>query len=211
MNTAAEFEAAFPEPHVILGVRLLPLSIGRYRLLKRFNSPFVSEEENTADLKATIGELLFALLICGMKCAEFREILENGDVETECKRMGKNLVKISAAKNFSALEEIGMFQSFIAESSKLPWHVIREGNNTQESPSHWSHGIEVVLRSKIGWTQIEIEEEPIAKALCDFFKYSEGEGFVKLISHDNYNLMQADAQSNADAFEDMVKEAEACL
>lgn len=210
MNIAAEFQAALPEPHVILGLRLLPLSLGRYRLLKRFNSPFVSEEQEELSLNKICGELFFALLICGLRCDEFRSLMEAGRLEKEVKRWAKRAQKlIRKTSGFHIFQPIEQFKKYLTESTDLPWKVVSISNIDVESVSHWSHSVEVLLRSRAGWSQEEIEEEPISKALCDFFKLLESEGSVRLMSHESYAEVESFGQNNADILLKFQKEMEA--
>ena len=211
MNIAAEFKAAMPEPHTVLGLRLLPLSIGRYRLLKRFNSPFVSEDDVEMSLNSIVGELVFALIVCGLRCDEFENLIDTGKIEKECRRFNKNFVRlVKKTKGFNLFEHVEKFKSYISESTDLPWVVVQNSEPSGESASHWSHGIEVTLRSEVGWTPEEIEEKPLAKGLCDYFKHLEMHGSVTLVSHEDHAIMESFGNENAKilmAFEQSAKEA----
>lgn len=212
---AAEFNAAMPEPHTILGLRLLPLSIGRYRLLKRFDSPFVDDEKRELTIEDMIKELIFALVVCGLPCAEFNALLNEPQttasrllgfpvgLERECKRFGKVIQKvIKRTPNFSIFESLGEFREYLNEAQSVPWHVSRLGEES-ESVSHWSHNIEIVLRSRIGWSQEEVDEQPLQKGLCDFFKFLEGEGAVRLMTHEDWAVLEAEGEANSLALEKM--------
>jgi hypothetical protein len=58
MNHAAYYQAAVPEPHVILGLRLLPFSLGHRILLARIGSAFYSGGEVSYD------DLASSVFIC---------------------------------------------------------------------------------------------------------------------------------------------------
>ncbi len=209
---AAEFKAALPEPHTILGLRLLPLSLGRYRLLKRFNCPFV--EDDQADLSANrlCHELFFALVVCGLPVREFKRLLDTGRLQKECARFGKRARKEIRHRNgFSIFDELAHFKRYLDDGTAMPWKVIpRAAGIEATSVSHWSHSVEVTLRSKIGWTVEEIDEESMAKALCDFFKYLESENAVSLVTHEDFAELEKVGGANADillAFEAAAKKA----
>ncbi len=205
--SAAEFTAALPEPHTILGLKLLPLSLGRYRLLKRFDSPFVDDEDRKITTEEMIRELIFALIICGLPCAEFNELLLKDGIKKECERFGKIIRKVvRKTKHFNMLDCLGQFKEYLEAAQSIPWHPMKMDGLESESISHWSHNVEVVLRSRINWSQKEIEEAPMQKALCDFFKYLEGEGAVRLISHEDYAALCAMGEANANALEKMNEE-----
>ena len=206
MSYTAEFQAAMPEPHVILGLRLRPLSLGRYRLLKRFDSPFVSDDVKELDLPTVTSELFFALVICGLPCREFADLETSGKLHRQLRRWGRRVRKyIKREKYFSILEKAEAFKRYLAEGSNVPWVIMEKQGNGEVSPTHWSHTIEVMLRSKAGWTLAEIEEEPLTKALADFFKYMESEGAVKLVDPDVYQQLKAEAAQNGAVFDAILK------
>jgi len=201
---AAEFTAALPEPQIILGLRLWPLSLGRYRLLKRFESPFVDESPREISVQELTNELFFALLICGLPVSEFKSYLMQPKLlAKQAKRFGKIAGKHTKQKGFSILPCFEQFKIYCAEATAMPWHPLSNSRtNEAESISHWSHSMEICLRSNAGWTAEEIEEEPMAKAMTDFFKYMESQGSVRLISHEDYSAMEAHGEANAKAFEE---------
>ena len=201
MLIAAEFQAALPEPHAILGLRLLPLSLGRYKLLKRFGSPFVDDEVKEIGVEQLTRELFFALLVCGLEVEEFENLFNHPQkLAKEARRFGKKAGKIiKRTKNFSILEPINSFRKYLTEGSSAPWVVLSSNNNSETSIAHWSTSIEVVLRYKIRWTDEKINEDPLTEALTHFFRYCELEGMVKLYDHEVWQGLQAEAKSNGEA------------
>lgn len=202
MNAASEFAASFQEPHVILGLRLLPLSLGRYRLLKRFDCPFVADETRDVGLKELTNELFFALLVCGLPCREFVELIQSPNLKRHLKKWGRKVDKIIARdKHFSILEKIEAFKKYLADGSEIPWKILFKNDNSEASPTHWSSSISVTLRSKLGWTDDKIEEDPLSEAMADYFKFMEGEGVVKLVDPLAYEEMERIGRANAAALE----------
>ena len=80
---------------------------------------------------------------------------------------------------------------------------------TDYSHTHWSESVEVVLRGQLGWTKDEIEEEPLTKALADYFKHMENQGNVRLMPHELYDSMIVEGESNAAALEKLAARQEA--
>src|SRR6266567_4042116 len=160
---AAYFQAAVPEPYVIFGLRLLPLSLGRYRLLHRFGCAFVADGE----AKATMQDLLMGIVICSLPVPDFLELLESPRFGREMKRLGRRInMEMRADPHFSLLAKFGLFQRYIIENSRCP----RYWDEQEERPgsgAHWSHNLEIALRSNLGWTLQEVNEAPLAKALVD--------------------------------------------
>jgi len=207
-NATSEFNAAFPPQTTVLGVRLLPLSLGRYRIMKWADVAFVSDEERGAT-----GEDLFtAIAICGMTCADFKRLVSERRLEKEMHKWGKSLRKrIRKEKGFNLFEKFGLFKNYIEEGQKIPWVAlsIQKDETTDYTHTHWAESVEVVLRGQLGWTKLEIEEEPLSKALTDYFKHMENQGNVRLMPHDLYAQMVSEGEANAAAFEKLAARQEA--
>lgn len=195
-----------PEPHVILGLRLLPLSLGRYRLLKRFDCPFVADDERSLDLEILTSELFFALAVCGFPCREFEEHVADGTLKDELAEWSALLTdQIASEKHFSIIEKAEHFKRYISEGSRIPWEILEKQTQCESSPTHWSLAIETTLMSKMGWTEEMIEERPLTKALSYFFKFMESEGAVKLVDPEVWAARQVEAQANGNALAEMMK------
>ncbi len=197
-----------PIPPVICGRQMKTLSIGRYRLLKRFKSAFVAD----GDATATAGDLLVSILICSMELDEFFKMVGSPDFGKQLDRwgrkfgffppryfkfplVGKLLYKlVGAAKDNADLVyltgEIGKFQQYIQENSKSP-HYWDKSENDRASGAHWSQSVEVVLRGQVGWTKDEIDSEPLNKAIWDFYKHMEQNGLVELMTAEEIADMNA--------------------
>ena len=196
---AAYFKAAIPEPFRILGLALRPLSLGRYLLLRRFDCAFVAESE----VSAGISDLLLGLVICSMRVDEFLAAAESHELGPDVRRWGKRVCPQSWLgclpwvgkwwrKNHTcdALEKMRLFQRYIAAGSAVPkyWD---ECEDQRVSGSHWSHGVEVILRGELGWSREEIDEAPLSKALADYFKFAENQGLVRLMTDYEIELIEA--------------------
>lgn len=184
------FKQVFPEPYRILGLRLLPLSVGRYRLLKRHECAFVAEGEASAG----IPDLLIGVLICSMRVDEFNDFANSPQFAREIKRWSKRILPFSwlgalpwIGKRWRAkcapiiTEKMALFQKYIEEAQKIPMYSMME-NSPRQNSSHWSHSIEVSLRSEQHWTTDEINEQPLSKALADYFRLAESNGSLTLIT-----------------------------
>jgi hypothetical protein len=76
-----------PEPFQILGLKILPLSIGRYRRMARHGVAFVSETQAKADGK----DLLLGVLICSMTCSDWDELAVSGKLQKVISRWMKEI------------------------------------------------------------------------------------------------------------------------
>ena len=194
MKTPSYFEAAIPEPFRILGLTLKPLSLGRYRLLKRFDCAFVADEEKSA----TIPDLIIGVLICSMRCDEFLKWAQSPDFGKDIRKWSKRVVQIGPIgwigrwlipplgrwwrkrHSFCAVEKMQLFQRYIREGQVIPKFWINDDGG-ESSGSHWAHSVETVLRAQ-GWSGEEIDEEPLNRALADYFKFAESKGMIRLMS-----------------------------
>lgn len=195
------FRAAFPDPYRILGLSLLPLSLGRYRLLKRFGCAFVAE----GVARAEAGDLLLGVVICSMRCQGFLDFLEAKNFRRQISRWGRRvspfpwigyLPWIGKAwrdrYSFNLLEKLNLFKRYIEEAQTVPNYISTSAGDRQ-SKSHWSDNVEIVLRSELGWTREEIEEAPLSKALNDYFNHAERQGLVVILTDDDLQAAEANA------------------
>jgi len=201
---AAYFSAAIPEPYRILGLELKPLSLGRYKTLKRFGCAFVADGE----AKATVQDLLLGLVVCSTRVDEFLVSLRSGEAEKDIRRWGRKVCPFAwlgmlpyigkywrKNHSFNIVEKMGLFKSYLEEGSKAPkyWD---ESTDNRQSGAHWSHSLEVTLRGELGWTEEEINESPLTKALADYFRYAESNGLVRLMTEDEIAMIETMETSN---------------
>jgi len=201
--SAAYFQAAVPEPFRILGLSLRPMSIGRYRLMQRFNVAFVAD----GPAKAGIADLLLGILICSMRCDEFKAWANSPSFARDVRRWSRQINPAPFVGRlpwvgrlwrdrhaFNVYEKIALFKRYLKTSYKTPlyWDLTQ---NDRVSGAHWSQSIEITLRSKVGWSKEEIDEEPLSKALMDFYKFAENEGAIQLMSDQEIELLKASGLS----------------
>ncbi|HEV2210857.1 MAG TPA: hypothetical protein VG167_18950 [Verrucomicrobiae bacterium] len=183
---AAYFQAAIPEPVRIFGLRLLPLSLGRYRLLCRFGCAFVADGEALA----TAGDLLLGILICSMRCAEWLEFVESPESGDELAKLGQRIeLEVAADPYFNLLEKFGLFKNYI-EGACLQPKYWEEKEDEGPSGAHWSQSLEVTLRSELGYSTEDIEEGPLSKALADFYKHAENHGLIRLMTDEEIRQVE---------------------
>lgn len=203
-NPASEdyFSRAIPEPYCILGLKLRPLSVGRYRLLKRFNVAFVADEA----AEATVQDLLLGVLICSMRVEEFVEFAASPNFTKEVRRWSRAIFPhpwICALPfigkwwrgrhAFNIVEKMNLFERYIADAQKIPRYTMRH-NSPSTNQAHWSHNIEICLRSELGWTGEEINEQPLSKALADYFRHAENQGTIRVLSDEDFEMADYNAK-----------------
>ena len=195
---AAYFQAAIPEPFRILGLALKPLSLGRYRLLKRFGCGFVADGNE----EVGIADLLLGLVICTHRVDEFMELVTSLRLNREVKTWARKISPLPflsripvlgkwwrKGHSFNVIEKMMLFKRYIEEGSVVPkyWD---ETENPKTSGAHWSLAVEIALRGELGWSGEEINELPLTKALEDYFKWAENQGLVSLMTEEEIAKME---------------------
>lgn len=192
-SSADYFTRAIPDPVRILGLQLRPLSVGRYRLLHRFQVAFVAEGEASAG----VSDLLLGILICAMRVDDFLQFAGSPQFHPDVRRWSRRVFPHPwlcwlpwfgpwwrRTRGFNVVEKIALFQNYIAEAQRIPRYTLKN-NSPQTNTSHWSHSIEICLRSELGWTAEEINEAPLSKALADYFRHAESNGLVILLTDED--------------------------
>jgi hypothetical protein len=191
MNNAADyFAAAIPEPFQILNLRLLPFSLGRYRLLRRLECAFVAEEETNA----TISDFIIGVLACSMPVKEFLAFANSKQFHKEVRRWSRKVTPLPwlcafpfigkywrNKFSFNLLEKINLFKRYLTEGSQMPEYWVKEDDNSVGG-IHWAQSLDMALRSQLGWTDAEIEEEPLGEAFMAVLALGEANGRIQLIS-----------------------------
>ncbi len=210
LHHADYFSQIFQVPPFICGRQLKTLSIGRYRMMSRFKVAFAADDVRPA----TAGDLLMGVLICSMEIKEFSDFASHPSFRRKVEQWGRQFgffepVLFERTLNprfffgsmfhwmFKKLwpaeydrqdieyltQETQKFQDYIKEGSTAPdyWD---ESPDSRASAAHWSQSIEVVLCGNLNWTAEMINEEPLGKALWDYFKFMENQGLVRLMSKD---------------------------
>jgi len=197
-----------PEPWQILGLRLRPFSLGHYKLLRRFGCAFVSETSEPA----TRGDLLLGVLICSMPVGEFAAMVDDAKPLRGSARLKEWLRCLwykqpLPANDFEAAlrawgRKVGifnlnnraqMFKDYIEQQSTVPKYW--EERSGGSSGAHWAQCLEVTLRSKLGWTQTDIDTQPLCKAFADYFKHAENEGAIKLMTPDEITFIESQKEA----------------
>lgn len=198
------FSRDIPEQYQILGLKLLPLSIGRYRRMARYGIGFVSESKSNANGQ----DLLLGVLICSMSCKAWDalaltdktpKIISSWMKQVNAAppfylrgRVGRSIARTWVGKrwrekhSFNLLEKCRLFKEYIEDAQQFPKYILHK-NSDRTSVSHWSHNIEVILRGELGWTRDEIEERALSNAIADYFKHMENNGILTILTDKDFD------------------------
>ena len=191
------FNASYPEPWVILGIRLRPFSFGHYLKLRQFDNAFVAEDSRNA----TLGDLLLGVAVCSMSSDPDPSrdefwcwITEPAKFHWMAWLMGKKPLAPSerdilkwgktCKTDVDLAEKCKMFQNYLEEHSKSPSYWILKEGGGKNSGAHWSHAIIHSLCARSGYTQQQAYNVPMSKALMDFYRSAEEEGVVRLMTEE---------------------------
>ncbi len=197
-----EFVQAIPEPFQILGLRLLPLSIGRYRRLARHECAFVASGKS----EATVGDLLLGLVICSMRCDEFDALVVAPGFAKDLKAWSQKVMPTPIASkvkwiyvlwnasplskrwrnkhDVNLLEKFELFKRYIAEAQAMP-RFYSKATSGKTSAAHWVDNVEMVLRSELNWTSEEVNEQPLSKALADWCNWAHANDHIEMFTDED--------------------------
>jgi len=191
-NIPEYFTALLPESYIIGGLQLEPFSIGHYIILSRYNSPFVSCEQEIS----TAGDLLFAIAVC---CRTFEQAISFVRNEEEAKLWMEEY----AAKIVSECEKENVvidwqakmvdFMFYIKEHLNKPTVIDRNhGITSTEQPSgmNFHQSLIITLTSKGGYTYSQTMNAPYSQALFDYYAVAEKEGAVRFANEDEKLLLE---------------------
>ncbi len=199
MPTSDYFKSAYPDGWQILGISVLPFSLGHYFKLKRLGCAFVSDDSQ----QARLGDLLTGIMVCsmpsdpdiskdqfwtwfnakegGLRWKFYRAVARlwgkqaMTPAERDIFKWGQRIGK------FDFPAKVAMFASYVKENTEPPgfWEKDTAG---ETQGGHWSHGILHALTAKCGYSLHEAYNAPMGKAIADFYKYAESEGAGRLMT-----------------------------
>lgn len=183
MKHAALFRAAFPDPHVCLGLELKDLSLGHLFLLHRLESPFVGKAESV-----TYEDLALAVFICSRSYEEAKDGLRADNLPQFMAHWARLLTRshgflfhvgLRKPVKIDIAEKAKAFAEYIAEGMRCPDYCAAEEDG-KAADIEALQSIRVCLLCKTNLTDSEIMNRPFAFTLWDFFTVGAMEGRVNL-------------------------------
>jgi len=168
-----------PNRYVILGVKLKPLSLGHYILMRRLEVAYATDTQSSV----AFSDFVLALLICSMTYEEFVDYLDRPDFIKNLQRESKNMTKvIKRDKTFNLFDKMSMFQNYLKEGTKTPLYWEGDNQSNTTSGAHWSQTLFTTAVSELGYTRSQALNVPLIQLFNDFFKYGEAQGAVQLMT-----------------------------
>jgi hypothetical protein len=162
-------ENILPAPFTVLGKKLRPFSIGRAILLQRFDCYPVTDFE----------KLITAVVICSRPCKDVLATLEDKWLPIKIRLWAFRLGR------FDPMAKIVFFNQYLRAYSSCPNVFSEDSFNDDCVPgAPFLQHMRVLLRAEVGWTQEEINEEPLSQAYWDYFTYWEMKDKVRIIQEE---------------------------
>jgi hypothetical protein len=185
MSSLDEYvSACLPAPRTIAGVRVRPHSLGAALLLHRVGSPFVDLQNKNPGA----GDCLLALFILSRPFAEAAVALNSTGCKAWMDKQSKRLLK-------SPVDHIDLqIAGHIAQGGSAPrfW----PGSGRQPG-APTIQVIKITLLAKLGFTETEALDMPLAQANWDYCAFWEMEGGLKLYNEEDLALIEANKQLRA--------------
>jgi hypothetical protein len=188
------------DPTYILGLRMIPLSLGHILLFQRLDLPFYNQYN---DNQISPEDLIIGTLICSMTYKEFMEMantkvvsfwsIENiksfgrayyysskyGYIGWQVRRWSNTVSKHK--NNVNLFFENNKFINYLTTKDKEPMILnINDEQKTSQSP--WVLNLLNVLISNLHYSYEDALEIPYLRALWEYFKYCESQGAIEFVN-----------------------------
>lgn len=190
---ASEYETflrlALPEPTVILGQELLPLSVGHLLYLDKLGLlPAIKPEE-----------IVMAVLICTRETADIIPTIQDPWLWLKIRVW---LFRHSPIRAIDWTEKMVTFSDYISEGTETPSTMsLAEGgkNSLAESGTPFLQHIKATLQSRLNYSPAEAMDCPYVQAMWDYYAFHESEGNILVCDREHRKEMKKQADRNHDA------------
>lgn len=179
-----------PTP-IILGLKLLPFSLGMAILLKAADSKFLSGGLDKLTTKEIIVELVFGILVCSTTYDDFNEEINNGQFDKYVKKYVQELVgEINSSKEFNIFDKISQFANYLKAGTVAPLYEIKESdkNSVSSNPIEPEEAIISTLMTDCGYTRNECLQLPLTETLSAYLLHAFKQGAIDLVGKDVFAL-----------------------
>lgn len=180
-----------PTP-TILGLRLMPYTLGHSIILKSANSKFITGGLRDCENRELIAELVFALLVCSTSYDDFKqEVYQDRFSSYLTEYVNRLTAEIAGSKEFNLFEKINAFASYLRNGTSTPlYYVTEDSNEIKNNPIEFEEAIVSTLMSECNFTRDECLNLPLVETLSAFLLYAHKQGTVELISKDVWELKE---------------------
>ena len=173
MTSLADILTATSKPcPIVMGLRLVPFTVGHALLLHRLRSPFVTGGETSAN------DLIEAVIVCSQSAQESVKAMGSMFRSVPLRMMRH---KVSQA---DLLKECQVINEWIGDKSDCPEVLRQPGAGFKEAAMPWPERLLVGLID-IGFTEQTVLNMPVADAERFFLTNAEMNGHVELWNDKN--------------------------
>lgn len=169
MDLAFILGAQEKTPHVVLGLRLLPMTVGHAFLLHEMEASYLSPTG-----EASVEDIIASAFVLGMPHREARRLLGTIRAKLFCAIWGWRCRKCNLAI------EVSKFSAYLREQFMAPAMRSSDPDRTRylNAPEHWR--LLAMLMSVYGMSEAEAMDVPLVKARCLGAVESERAGAIEL-------------------------------
>ena len=178
-----------PEPTVILGQELLPVSIGHLLWLDRLELLPAIEPE----------QIITAILICTREAADIAPTLKDPWLEWKIRLW---LFRVAPFKDIDWGKQMLALAKYIEEGTETPSTISRHDsgdNSMADSGTPFLQHIKATLQSRLNYTPAEAVDCPFVQAMWDFYAWHEMEGHIQVCDRAKRKEMRERADHDHDA------------
>jgi hypothetical protein len=176
-------QSSIPEPYTILGVTLRPLSLGHLILMKKYGCAWAEDSERTS---VSIFDLLIAIAICCRKYQEFIDWFANAEERNAWLNKWFKSIRLDCRRteNWSISNKMSLFNMYRKEGIVVPMYFNEDEDKSfdKESGAHWIQNVITLLVTEGRYTENEIYDIPLSKALVEYFKILENKGVITFMA-----------------------------
>ena len=175
-SDADHVAAILPEPFIVLGQKLKPLTLGHCFWLERLECNPVKN----------ILDLITAVVVCCDDRDKFEQATKKPLFTLRMRfwqwRLSRLWLKDKNAFNVS----VKVFTEYINENTTPPETFDSKGSKSIGAP--WLYHLKVALQSKLGYSRHEVLSLSMVEALWDYYTFAELEGGIDIVGENDRDL-----------------------
>jgi hypothetical protein len=191
-----------PTP-TVLGLKMLPYTLGHAILLKKAKSIFVMGGVEGCSNNQILTELVFACLVCSVPYEQFNQEVESGEIEkliveyVGCVYRGmceSKTIKTPDDLLNSIVQEVVLFADYLKQGTSTPQFdvILKEGQSESVGTNaiEFEQSILAALMSECNHTRDECLNLPLNETLSAYLLLGHNRGVIELISKEIYTLKE---------------------
>ena len=193
-NDADHVAAILPEPFVVLGQKLKPLTLGHFFWLEKLDCKSVGN----------LNDLICAILVCTNDWQSFERTASSWSLRLRLRVWQWRLSWRWRKDKGGPLKAINLFNQYLNEACTPP-DVFTKGDNKGSIGTPWLYHLKAVLQSKLGYTRAEALSLTMREAVYDYYAQAELNGTIELVSESDRE-MQRIANENHNRLQELGRE-----